>query len=384
MEKGGGAGGMATEMAVGLSIAQQIMQQQGMPGAAGASAAAAGAVAAARAALARRRRQGARRHRSRTCWRSSSRASWRPRRSARRTASSESALDEYLAEAEVRAGRSRRMADSSPPSTNTRAPRAARRREWNPAKQLLVCPFCGTAAPFTVDAATGAIVRARSRQGAARAARRSARLAGREAHGPVPELQGGVGVRSGARRAELRLLRLAGARRLHGDQGADPAAEPAAVQGHRSAASASRSGEWYASKWLAPNSLQVAARSSIASTASTFPTGRSTRRSSVPWEAEAGHYYYTTETLSRQARASRRRGRSGTSAGSRRPARSGTSSTTSRCPGRTACRTRCSTQVEPFPTSELVPYDTAFLSRASSSSTTRSCCSTRRSSRRTR
>ena len=29
MEKGGGSGGMATEMAVGLSIAQQIMQQQG-------------------------------------------------------------------------------------------------------------------------------------------------------------------------------------------------------------------------------------------------------------------------------------------------------------------------------------------------------------------
>src|SRR5919109_198973 len=34
MEKGGGAGGMATEMAVGLSIAQQIIQQQGgVPGA---------------------------------------------------------------------------------------------------------------------------------------------------------------------------------------------------------------------------------------------------------------------------------------------------------------------------------------------------------------
>ena len=29
--------------------------------------------------------------------------------------------------------------------------------QWNPAKQLLVCPFCGTAAPFTVNAATGAI-----------------------------------------------------------------------------------------------------------------------------------------------------------------------------------------------------------------------------------
>ncbi len=39
MEKGGGSGGAATELAVGLSIAQQIMQQQGMPAAAAASAA---------------------------------------------------------------------------------------------------------------------------------------------------------------------------------------------------------------------------------------------------------------------------------------------------------------------------------------------------------
>jgi len=39
MEKGGGSGGAATELAVGLSIAQQIMQQQGMPSAAAASAA---------------------------------------------------------------------------------------------------------------------------------------------------------------------------------------------------------------------------------------------------------------------------------------------------------------------------------------------------------
>ena len=35
MEKGGSAGGVATEMAVGLAMAQQIMQQQGMPAAAG-------------------------------------------------------------------------------------------------------------------------------------------------------------------------------------------------------------------------------------------------------------------------------------------------------------------------------------------------------------
>ena len=39
LEKGGGAAGAATELAVGLSIAQQIMQQQGMPVATAATAA---------------------------------------------------------------------------------------------------------------------------------------------------------------------------------------------------------------------------------------------------------------------------------------------------------------------------------------------------------
>ena len=44
MEKGGSSGGMATELAVGLSIAQQIMRDQGMPSAAAAGAAPASAV----------------------------------------------------------------------------------------------------------------------------------------------------------------------------------------------------------------------------------------------------------------------------------------------------------------------------------------------------
>jgi excisionase family DNA binding protein len=47
MEKGGGAGSMATEMAVGLTIAQQMIQQQGFATAAAAPGAAAATVAAA-------------------------------------------------------------------------------------------------------------------------------------------------------------------------------------------------------------------------------------------------------------------------------------------------------------------------------------------------
>ena len=30
--------------------------------------------------------------------------------------------------------------------------------EWNPSKQLLVCPFCGTSTPFTIDKESGALV----------------------------------------------------------------------------------------------------------------------------------------------------------------------------------------------------------------------------------
>ncbi len=96
MEKGGGSGGAATELAVGLSIAQQIMQQQGMPGAA----AAVGGHdrgGAARPAVAGGCRQGARRRRRPTSWRSSSRASSPPRRSAPAYRIKRSALDEYLA-----------------------------------------------------------------------------------------------------------------------------------------------------------------------------------------------------------------------------------------------------------------------------------------------
>ena len=112
-----------------------------------------------------------------------------------------------------------------------------------------------------------------------------------------------------------------------------------------------------------PEALQEPARSSTRSRASTSRTGRSTRRSHCPWDAEAGHYYYTTETVPRQpgaARETRQVQHVRWEPASGR--RSITSSTTSRCPGRRACRTRCCEQVEPFPTNELVPYDTAFLS----------------------
>ena len=51
-------------------------------------------------------------------------------------------------------------APAGPLSARQKYPCAAcgAQAEWNPGKGLLVCGFCGTSAPFTVDDATGAVV----------------------------------------------------------------------------------------------------------------------------------------------------------------------------------------------------------------------------------
>ncbi len=103
-------------------------------------------------------------------------------------------------------------------------------------------------------------------------------------------------------------------------------------------------------------------RSSTPSRASTFRTGRSTRSAHCPWDAEAGYYYYVNvegrdSKGTRVVRQERR---------VRWEAASGVVDHTfddELVPGTTGRRRRiCLRQVEPFPTGEIVPYDTAFLS----------------------
>ena len=79
-----------------------------------------------------------------------------------------------------------------------------------------------SAAPSRRTSSTARPGRSRNSTSSKRCAscRRPARLAGREAKRAVPELQGGDGLRPDARRPELRVLRLAGAGGLRGDQAA--------------------------------------------------------------------------------------------------------------------------------------------------------------------
>ncbi len=117
---------------------------------------------------------------------------------------------------------------------------------------------------------------------------------------------------------------------------------------------------WWRSKWLAPGRL---ARAALVDTVRSLyiPYWTFDARVHCPWQAEAGHYYYVTvPSLDAQGPAAPRGASAG--AGSWPPARSSTPSTTRPVPGTQGLPLDLLRQVEPFPTPEVVPYDTAFLS----------------------
>ena len=201
----------------------------------------------------------------------------------------------------------------------------------------------------------------RSRQGAARAAGGAARLADRAAQRAVPELPRGDGVRSGARRPELRVLRVAGAGGLPRDQGADPPAEPAAVQGHRHAR---------------------CARDPALVREQVVRAGRAEAPCARRHGARPLHPVLDLRRAACTARGAPRRGTTTTRPRRYRDSRGAPQTRQVRhvrwepasgvvdhffddepVPGTQGVEHRlCCERVEPFPTTDLVPYDTALLS----------------------
>ena len=263
-------------------------------------------------------------------------------------------------------------------------PACGAQAEWNPAKQKLVCPFCGTESPYHDRSRRPAQIEELDLVKTLREMPDdAARLADRAAHRAVPELQGGDGVRPDARRAELRVLRLAGARRLPGDQGADPAAEPAAVQGRRETSVREQIRRWYASKWLAPGTLKRT-RARRHRPRRLHPVLDVRRAGALPVGGRGRALLLHDRDVPRQPGATADAAGAARALGAGRPASSITSSTTSRCRARRACRSDLLRAGRAVSDAASWCPTTRRFSRASSSSTTRSCCSTRRSGRRSR
>jgi len=237
-------------------------------------------------------------------------------------------------------------------------PACGAQAEWNPGKQKLVCPFCGTESPYQIGA-TGAIeeldlVRAlrempedlRGWQTEKRTVQcRSCkavsvfdpkRVGQRCEFCGSPEIVDYEEIKSPIRPQSLLPFKVP---------------EPAVREQIR---------RWYKSKWLAPGSLK--SRALVDTVKGVYvPYWTFDAQVVCPWEADAGHYYYTTETYrdskgnmqTREVRHVRWEPASGTVEHffDDEP-----------IPGTQGIAHALLQQVEPFPTNELVPYDTSYLS----------------------
>lgn len=237
-------------------------------------------------------------------------------------------------------------------------PACGAQAEWNPGRQKLVCPFCGTESPYNVTA-TGQIeeldlVRAlREIPDAARGwemERRTVQCRSCRAVSVFdPEHVG--------QRCEF-----CGSPELVSYDEIKSPIRPQSLLPFRVAETAVREQirRWYRSKWLAPGSLK--SRALVDTVKGVYiPYWTFDAQVVCPWEADAGHYYYTTETYrdskgqsqTRQVRHVRWEPASGVVSHffDDEPV-----------PGTRGVAHALLRQVEPFPTNELVPYDTSYLS----------------------
>ena len=238
-------------------------------------------------------------------------------------------------------------------------PACGAQAEWNPAKQLLVCPFCGTESPYDAHKAGGAVEELdlvqmlRSLPDASKGwdtARRSVQCQSCKAVMVFDPAKVG------------RNCEFCGSPALLDYDDVQAPIRPQSLLPFTVSQSdvRDRMKRWYASKWFAPNAFKKKAL--IDQLHGLYiPYWTFDARAHCTWTADAGHYYYTTEsyrdsqgrTQTRQVRHTRWVPAAGEldHAFDDEPV-----------PGTTGIEHRLLRGVEPFPTQQVVPYDTAFLS----------------------
>jgi len=237
-------------------------------------------------------------------------------------------------------------------------PACGAQAEWNPGKQKLVCPFCGTETPFQIGD-KGQIVEL----DLVRALRELPdEMRGWQTTRHTVQCRSckAVSVFDPARVGQR--CEFCGSPELVDYTEVKEPIRPQSLLPFKIAESNVREQirRWYASKWLAPGSLK--SRALVDTVHGIYiPYWTFDAQVHCPWDAEAGHYYYTTETYrdsngrlqTRQVRQTRWEPASGVVDHffDDEP-----------IPGTTGVARHLLRQVEPFMTNELVPYDTSYLS----------------------
>jgi Zn finger protein HypA/HybF involved in hydrogenase expression len=232
--------------------------------------------------------------------------------------------------------------------------------EWSAAKQALVCPFCGASAPLQPDTAAAGAVQ---------------ELDLAEALQNVPESDRGWATATKSVKCQschaisvFKPERVAqncdfcGSPALVAYEAIQAPIRPESLLPFKQSQSQVRESvrDWYKSRWFAPNRLKTRAFTDTLH-GMYLPYWTFDAQVAATWTAEAGYYYYTTETYrdskgntqTRQVRHTRWEPAAGSlehffddelvcaSTG---------------VPGQLI------TKIEPFPTKELVPYDASYVS----------------------
>jgi Zn finger protein HypA/HybF involved in hydrogenase expression len=238
-------------------------------------------------------------------------------------------------------------------------PACGAQAEWNPSKQMLVCPFCGTESPYRIDRDTGKV----------------AEIDLVAALRDLPEEERGWQTeRRSVQCQSCKAVMVFDPARV--GQNCEFCGSPALVAYDEIKAPIKPSGvlpfkidtarvrddirRWWRSKWLAPRRLF---RTALVDTVKSLyiPYWTFDAQAHCPWDAEAGHYYYVNvegrDSQGRRVVRQERRIRWEPASGAvdhvfdDEPV-----------PGTQGLPLELLRQVEPFPTQEVLPYDTAFLS----------------------
>ena len=167
---------------------------------------------------------------------------------------------------------------------------------WNPAKQALICPFCGTTSLAKLDADTGRVVE-HDLVVALRGVTDDKR--GWQVEKRYVKCQScqAISVLDPERQAQR--CEFCGSAQLVAYEQTKDAFRPESVLPFKITEDRARDGirTWYGKLWLAPNVLK---RRALTDTVKGIylPYWTFDAHVDATWTAEAGHYYYTTETYS--------------------------------------------------------------------------------------
>jgi len=238
-------------------------------------------------------------------------------------------------------------------------PACGAQAEWNPGKQKLVCPFCGTESPYEIHRDTGTV--------------QEIDLLKTLREMP-DELRGWNTERRSVQCQSCKAVMVFDPAKV--GQNCEFCGSPALVD-YTELKSPIRPQSllpfkltqdqirdslrrWYASKWFAPGALR---RKALVDQVKGLyiPYWTFDAQVHCPWTAEAGYYYYTTESYTDN------QGRSETRQVQHvrwQPASGEIDHffDDEPVPATKGLNERLLRSVEPFPTKELVPYDTAYLS----------------------